>query len=614
MNLGNTDSNSTWFDASDNLPATSGAPSTSSPDAQPLPQREGRPRHRTQTHDRSSKYIFHAQNIGFQDSRHDSSSSILNLGKSRQPDIQFWDGFSMSNLSLNTTEDHVFTKNNDSKIIASISDSFLEKSTKFQQKSHPGFPERLCASTEVLVSQSQPGMRNMTSTPDNPADPDFSYGQVPIRSLSSVNLPISGRSSSAKRKEPIHHDGQGVSNPNKRLNTGERPATHRTTARGPPGPSTSDARGHPRTPGAGQQPNSAPDHPGVKQVQAISMTTNQDGSAQGRSSRKDNFAFRQNQPDYPSDSDEDGISFEENFNRILNDAERTLNNHNNGNDSRPRRDLSPLNLSTPQKNAWNQVRATRNKIADHQAFKAFLLKCKEEVIFPDIVSFRRPPPGIFSTAPQTWDREFQDIWNQGLKACSMGLLDSCLSMSTLKLELLNASLDSNVTHLRGLLSSNRPQFERVMAIIERLVETYTTRANTKYNKMVDNLRAKTLGDTNAPGSSSGQGQGQGQGQSQSRATSRRRDFPNQRTTPANQARGGNRGPSSNRGRPKTQSRFQGQRAPSWTPQTHSNSNAEMLSNMMATMMAMMNQGQQAPQRRRGPSNPPPSKRARKNRQ
>ncbi len=249
------------------------------------------------------------------------------------------------------------------------------------------------------------------------------------------------------------------------MNTGD-PARTRAD---PPGPSTSDARGPPRT-----QPNFAPHPVGVKQVQAITLTTSKDGDAQdSRSFRTDNFAYRQNELNYPSDSDEDGISFEENFNRILNDTERTLNNH-NGNDSRPRRDLSPLNLSTPQKNAWNQVRATRNKIADHQAFKAFLLKCKEEVIFPDIVTFRRPPPGIFSTAPQTWDREFQDIWNQGLKACSMGLLDSCLSMSTLKLELLNASLDSNVTHLRGLLSSNRAQFERVMAIIEPLVETYTS--------------------------------------------------------------------------------------------------------------------------------------------
>ncbi len=157
-------------------------------------------------------------------------------------------------------------------------------------------------------------------------------------------------------------------------------------------------------------------------------------------------------------------------------------------------------------------------------------------------------------------------------------------MSTLKLELLDASLQSNITHLRGLLGQNQTQFQRVTAIIDRLVAVHTTRANTKYDKMLENLRAKAQPPAPPAGS-------QNQGQS------RRRDFQTQRTPQANQTRGGYRGSPTSRGRPKSrpQGRSQGQRAPSWTPQAHSNSdNTAMLSTMMSAMMAMMGQGQQPP--------------------
>ena len=113
-----------------------------------------------------------------------------------------------------------------------------------------------------------------------------------------------------------------------------------------------------------------------------------------------NFAYhRPNSTHYDSDSEEDDEDLSSNFDRLLNETERNI-NLSNGNENRPRRDLSPLNLSTPQKQAWNQVRATRNKIAEHTAFKAFLTKCKERLLFPDIVNIRRPPPGIFSRAPK----------------------------------------------------------------------------------------------------------------------------------------------------------------------------------------------------------------------
>ncbi len=407
-------------------------------------------------------------------------------------------------------------------------------------------------------------------------------------SLISLNLPITGRSLSAKRKERLH-EAPGVRNPTKRLNTGE-----------PSGPSSSPV---PVAIQHAVMPKFSPENPDHNRAHPVAMVTSQDGRSRTRF--KENFAYhRQNIPDYTSESDDDEAELSNNFDRVLHyteqqllHANRTGNNGNNDSD-RPRRDLSPLNLSTAQKHAWNQVRSTRNKISEHTVFKAFLEKCKANNVFPDIVNVRRPPPGIFSRAPQVWDPEFQNLWNDGLKSCNTALLDATLTMAALKLELLSTLLDSNVTHLRGLLHSNRAQFERVSAIIDRLVANHSSKVTTKYEKMYQNLQSR--GQTPAPPT------GQGQPTPDRSGPSRRRDFQQQRTPQGNQSRGGHRGSPANRGRPKSKSKSQ-RRAPpppAWTPQTpsSSNDNQAMLS-MLSTMMAMMgNQGNQGNQ----PPLPPPA--------
>ena len=235
--------------------------------------------------------------------------------------------------------------------------------------------------------------------------------------------------------------------------------------------------------------------PGVKLAQPSSSSQIQYGGAHGMTQTfRDPVII-----EIPSD-DED-VDLDAAFGQMILNAEARMAARNiasnNGNDRDRPRDKSPLNLSTAQKEAWLECRKIGNKYAEMTNFQKFLNGAKEANVHPDITMVRMHVPGIFSSNNQV-DREYQQIWNNGLERASKVLIDTTLDIVGLKLDLLFTQQDSALHKLRLLLRDNLPQWERIKRILDSLIEQHNQSSSKKYTQMLDHLKTKRPAGTPIP--------------------------------------------------------------------------------------------------------------------